>query len=98
MRPALFMAATLLSAGMLSASVSTLIAADSKHRSHSSRHQPVAPAQPPARIACTQVGCQPIPGSCMPVPGRTWRGTPTGYDVIVCPPRWAAALRQKQNT
>ena len=48
---------------------------------------PDSVARPPARIACTPLGCQPIPAACTPVPGRTWSGLPTGYDMIVCPPR-----------
>src|SRR6516225_4762440 len=57
------------------------------HLSHTARHRhPPLSVQPPARVACTVLGCQPIPGSCTPVPGRTPGGLPTGYDVIVCPP------------
>jgi hypothetical protein len=76
--------AALLAAGTLIASASTATAA--KSQTHSSRHHAVSATQPPARIACTVVGCQPIPAACTPVPGRTWSGLPTGYDVIVCPP------------
>ncbi|MGO8921585.1 MAG: hypothetical protein ACLQF4_01425 [Xanthobacteraceae bacterium] len=78
------MVATLLTAAMLTTPASATIAAFSQHRGHSSQHHTTA--QPPARIACTVVGCQPIPVVCTPVPGRTWSGLPTGYDVIVCPP------------
>jgi hypothetical protein len=84
MKPSAAMIAALLTVGPLTTPASTTIAANSAHRSHSSRHH--AMAQPQARIACTVVGCQPIPGACTPVPGRTWSGLPTGYDVIVCPP------------
>jgi hypothetical protein len=80
------MVAALLSVGMLTAPAATTIAASGQHRSHPSRHHTVTAAQPPARIACTAVGCQPIPAACTPVPGRTWSGLPTGYDVVVCPP------------
>ena len=75
--------AALLTAGILTTPISIAVAADSRHRSHSFQHR-TAP-QPPARIACTVLGCQPIPAACTPVPGRTWSGLPTGYDVIVCP-------------
>jgi hypothetical protein len=81
---ALFISA-LLSVGMLITPASIASAATSHHRSHSHR-QPAATAPAPARIACTAAGCQPIPSGCMPVPGRTWSGLPTGYDVVVCPP------------
>jgi hypothetical protein len=43
-------------------------------------------AQPPQQIACTVIGCVPVPRGCWQTPGRTWRGDPTGGDVIVCPP------------
>ena len=78
------MIAALLTVGALTTPASTTITANSQHRGHSSRHNTVA--QQPARIACTVLGCQPIPAACTPVPGRTWSGLPTGYDVIVCPP------------
>jgi hypothetical protein len=42
--------------------------------------------QAPQQIACTVLGCQPIPRACRPVPGRTPGGMPTGFDVIICPP------------
>jgi hypothetical protein len=52
------------------------------HKAHqASRH---APTQP--QIACTVLGCMPIPAACHPVEGRTSGGIPTGFDVIVCPP------------
>jgi len=40
------------------------------------------------QIACTQLGCHPIPRGCRVVPGRipfTW--DPSGFDDIVCPYR-----------
>ena len=43
-------------------------------------------AQPHSQIACTVVGCSPVPAGCVPRPGRTWSGLPSGFDVIVCPP------------
>jgi hypothetical protein len=49
------------------------------------RHHPVQAAAP-QRIACTVLGCAPIPAQCMPQGGKTLGGLPTGYDVIVCPP------------
>lgn len=38
------------------------------------------------QIACTQLGCHPIPRGCRVVPGRipfTW--DPSGFDDVVCP-------------
>jgi hypothetical protein len=75
---------TAATAGLLLAPASAAHARNNQHRSHSSPRHAVAP--PPARIACTVLGCQPIPGACTPVPGRTLSGLPTGYDVVVCPP------------
>jgi hypothetical protein len=43
-------------------------------------------AQPHSQIACTVLGCSPVPVGCVPRPGRTWSGLPSGFDVIVCPP------------
>jgi hypothetical protein len=40
-------------------------------------------AQP--QIACTVVGCVPVPRGCHPEMGYTPGGTPTGFDVAVCP-------------
>jgi hypothetical protein len=42
--------------------------------------------QPQQQIACTVIGCVPVPPGCGQRPGRTWSGMPTGGDVIVCPP------------
>ena len=38
-----------------------------------------------AEIACTVAGCIPVPSGCHQVPGKTWDGEPTGFDVILCP-------------
>jgi hypothetical protein len=53
------MIAALLAAGLLLAPASAGFARSNQNRGHSSPHQTVA--QPPARIACTALGCQPIP-------------------------------------
>ena len=45
-----------------------------------------AQAQPRPQIACTVLGCNPVPVGCVPRAGRTWSGLPSGFDVIVCPP------------
>jgi hypothetical protein len=48
------------------------------------RHtKPATAAQP--QIACTVVGCNPVPRGCHPEMGYTPGGTPTGFDVAVCP-------------
>ena len=43
-------------------------------------------AAPQQQIACTVIGCVPVPRGCRQTEGRTWSGMPTGGDVIVCPP------------
>lgn len=43
-----------------------------------------APAYQP-QIACTDVGCLPVPRGCFPTGGKTFDGLPTGFDVVVCP-------------
>jgi hypothetical protein len=43
-------------------------------------------AQPQQQIACTVIGCVPVPRGCWQTPGRNWKGDPTGGDIIVCPP------------
>lgn len=35
-------------------------------------------------IACTFLGCQPVPANCFPVTQYTSDGMPTGYDAIAC--------------
>jgi len=45
-----------------------------------------AGAQPRTQIACTVLGCAPVPPGCVPRPGYTWSGLPSGFDVIVCRP------------
>ena len=60
-------------------SFTALAAADARQRPKK------APRQP-AQIACTAIGCVPMPPGCGQRPGRTWSGMPTGNDVIVCPP------------
>lgn len=46
-----------------------------------SRHHPAHTPQ----IACTEVGCLPVPPQCTIAGGKTFDGTPTGFDVMVCP-------------
>ena len=54
--------------------------AASKHK----RHTKTATA-PQQQIACTVVGCIPVPRGCHPETGYTPWGTPTGFDVAACP-------------
>ena len=38
----------------------------------------------PGTIACTRAGCNPVPPGCHAVQERTWDGSPSGFQVIVC--------------
>ena len=49
------------------------------------RHAKAVAAAQPQQIACTVVGCMPVPRGCHPEMGYTPGGTPTGFDVAVCP-------------
>jgi len=77
--------AALFACGSLIASYSDALARIHQ-RSHLPHPRAAAAAQPPSRVACTVLRCQPIPAACAPVPGRTRSGLPTGYDIILCPP------------
>ena len=59
-------------------------AAPAKTAHHRHATHPVAQAQ--EHIACTVLGCMPVPPQCGQTYGRTPGGIPTGYDVILCPP------------
>jgi hypothetical protein len=86
MTPRSVLIAAMLAMGIATTAGATAIAAAGQHRSHSARHHAVTTAAPPARVACTQLGCHPIPAACRPVPQLTWDDLPTGYDAIDCPP------------
>ena len=58
-------------------------------KSHGHYRHATAPRHVAAQrqqIACTVLGCQPIPAACIPKEEHTSSGIPTGYDTIVCPP------------
>jgi hypothetical protein len=59
-------------------------AAPKHHRPHVSQAARGSYAAQP-QIACTQVGCLPVPRGCYPRGGRTFSGEPSGFDVMVCP-------------
>ena len=52
------------------------------HRQRGDAARPIAPRR---QIACTVVGCNPVPPGCHPEPQRYFSGMTTGYDAIVCP-------------
>lgn len=43
--------------------------------------------EPGLQIACTRVGCNPIPRGCWIEKEFGFDGLPTGYDLVVCPRR-----------
>jgi len=54
--------------------------------SAASKHRKTKPAAAPqTEIACTVVGCAPVPRGCHREMGYTLGGTPTGFDVTACP-------------
>src|SRR5262249_42740372 len=59
------------------------VPASAESRHHKSQPKAAPAAQP--QIACTIVGCMPVPHGCHPEMGYTPGGTPTGFDVAVCP-------------
>jgi hypothetical protein len=71
--------------------VATVAAGPANARSHG-HHQQKGAAAPkyvtaqPRQVACTVLGCQPIPAACYPKEQHGPTGIPTGFDQIVCPP------------
>lgn len=67
---------------MIVATLAIPMSAQAATRNHYASRQGRAD-QP--QIACTEVGCLPVPRGCFPTGGKTLGGLPTGYDVMVCP-------------
>jgi hypothetical protein len=42
-------------------------------------------AAPPRQIACTVLGCNPVPPGCHVESQRYFSGMTTGFDAVVCP-------------
>jgi hypothetical protein len=63
--------------------IPALVSASAEPSHHKRQKKTPAAAQP--QIACTVVGCIPVPRGCHPEMGYTPGGTPTGFDVAVCP-------------
>ena len=53
---------------------------------HRHRHHHVSHATRPVQreIACTVVGCAPVPPGCHRAEGKTLDGSPTGFDIADC--------------
>jgi hypothetical protein len=60
-------------------------ASKQKRKVHRALRAPYAVQQP--QIACTDVGCLPVSRGCYPTGGKTFDGSPSGFDVMVCPGR-----------
>jgi hypothetical protein len=73
-------------ATVAAALIAALLAAQPASAEQHARHHRARAAAPEHKIACTVVGCIPVPAGCEPVEGRTPGGMPTGFDVIACPP------------
>ena len=59
--------------------------AATKHtRQHVSKQNRSGHAYQP-QIACTPVGCLPVPRGCHRAGGKTFDGDPSGFDVMACP-------------
>jgi len=54
-------------------------------RAHRRRSTAQRPSVPQRQIACTYLGCNPVPSGCHPEPQRTFSGMTTGYDAVACP-------------
>jgi len=72
-----------MSKSLIIAIIASLVSTPVNAKPHMQRR---TKAQPHSQIACTVLGCSPVPVGCVPRPGRTWSGLPSGFDVIVCPP------------
>jgi hypothetical protein len=70
----------IVTAFVLALALTSVSAKTSHHKRHAGA---VTTSQP--EIACTVVGCMPVPRGCHREMGYTPGGTPTGFDVAVCP-------------
>lgn len=65
--------------------VRTAVAADTSMLSAAAKKSTATRQRAPSQIACTELGCHPIPPGCHPQMGYNWDGIPTGFDIVVCP-------------
>jgi hypothetical protein len=62
--------------------VQTTVAADTATLSAATKKNPAASRQrEPSQVACTELGCHPIPPGCRSQMGYNWDGIPTGFDI-----------------
>jgi len=83
----LALALALSAAVVLAAPAAFAAGPDGAHALSLSAAKKKAVRRAPAHIACTVSGCHPTPPGCRPEMGRYWDGTPTGFDIVVCPRR-----------
>jgi len=77
-------AAAALFAALVAAVAAAPAAAATKHHRHHVSQKARGAYASQRQIACTVVGCAPVPPGCHPEMGYTPDGTPTGFDVAVC--------------
>ncbi len=63
----------------------TAVAADTSMLSAAAKKSTATRRAAPNQIACTELGCHPVPLGCHPQMGYNWDGIPTGFDIVVCP-------------
>lgn len=72
---------------LMAASFAFAVIAPGALNARSFKHRQSGPAVTHQRqIACTVLGCQPIPAACYPKEEHSPTGIPTGFDQIICPP------------
>jgi hypothetical protein len=93
MGPKIVLTAATIALGFLVVSeqsvVQAAVAADTATLSAATKKKTTAARQrEPNQVACTELGCHPIPPGCHPQMGYNWDGNPTGFDIVACqPPR-----------
>jgi hypothetical protein len=60
------------------------VAATSQGKSRTHRRGTARYVAPQPQIACTVLGCNPVPPGCHPEPQRYFSGMTTGFDAVVC--------------
>lgn len=68
---------------LVGAIVAMALPADAASKHRRAKHVRPAPAAQ-TEIACTIVGCHPVPRGCHREMGYTMDGIPTGFDIAVC--------------
>ena len=77
------MKALALALAMLAVPAVAQAASHHHHHRHMSQAARAAYAAQP-EIACSQLGCAPVPRGCHRAAGRTIGGDPTGFDIADC--------------